>query len=271
MNTMKKSIFDYEDYRKYLVHALQDRQEAGARSRLAEALHCQPAFISRVLNNKDAHFSLEHGISINQFFGHSDQEAHYFMLLLQYGRAGSKQLENYYLGQMREVQEKRLVIADRLQVKQTLSSEDQMTYYSAWYYSAVHMAVMVPELQTKTALATYFKLPLPLMTECLDFLESVGFVDLKDGKYKIGAQRLHLPEASPLISKHHTNWRMKAIQSFDRKSKEDLFYSGPMSISEEDARKIRERILALLEEIEPVIKASKEEGLFAMNLDLFRV
>ena len=74
-----------------------------------------------------------------------------------------------------------------------------------------------------------------------------------------------------MIAKHHANWRMRSIQTLDRRSQEDLFFSGPISISEEDATKIRGNLLKMLEQLEPVIRASKEEAVFCLGMDFFRV
>jgi len=42
-----------------------------------------------------------------------------------------------------------------------------------------------------------------------------GLAEEKEGRFKIGNSRIHLPSNSPLISKHHTNWRVKAIQTLE--------------------------------------------------------
>lgn len=267
---MEKPIFTYHDYKKYLSNALNSGAGRGLRSRLAEALHCQPAFISRVLNSH-AHFSQEHGMVINRFLQHSEAEAHYFILLLQLGRAGSKLLEEYYKKQIQEIQEKRQLISERIQVKQGLSKEDQMIYYSAWYYAAIHILLLVPAFQTKAVIARHLKLSLPLVSECLDFLVSVGLASLENERYKTGAARIHLSKDSPMISKHHTNWRIKAIQSLDCVGKEDLHFSGPICISEEDAGKIKKKLLDLLEQTEPMIRLSTEEAMFCFSMDFFKI
>jgi predicted transcriptional regulator len=130
---------------------------------------------------------------------------------------------------------------------------------------------MVPELKTKSAIASHFKLPLTLVSECLDFLITAGLAEFENGKYKVGSKRIHLSKDSPMISKHHTNWRMKAIQVYDRKSKDDLHFSGPMCISQDDALQVKEALLKTLESIEPTIAASKEENVFCLAIDFFQV
>ncbi len=78
------TIFDYKDYRKYVEMKLPiTGAKRGVRTRLAMALSCQTAFISRVLH-EEAHFSLEHAVVINRFLIHTDEESNFFILMIQY-------------------------------------------------------------------------------------------------------------------------------------------------------------------------------------------
>ncbi|MGK5083469.1 TIGR02147 family protein [Bdellovibrionota bacterium FG-1] len=264
-------IFEYIDYKKYLKKALPTSgEQRGLRSKLGAALRCQSSFISRVISGP-ADFSPEHAVIINHFIQHTEMEGDFFVLLVQYARAGSKELEAHYLKQIRQIQEKREQIRERIQVKQELSKENQMTYYSAWYFSAIHILITVPQFQTPAEIARHLSLPLNLVSESLDFLVSTGMAIQDGARFKAGTTRLHLGKDSPMISKHHANWRMRSIQALDRRSQEDLFFSGPISISEEDAIKIRSNILKMLEQLEPTIRASTEEAVFCLGMDFFRV
>jgi uncharacterized protein (TIGR02147 family) len=268
---MNKSLFEFSDYKLYLSQVLETTgAKRGARSRLAEALGCQTAFISQVLNGK-IHFSLEHSVKISEFIGLSTDESHFFMLLVHLGRAGTKALQFYYQQQIDEVQRKRQFIRERIQIKQTLSKEDQAAYYSSWIYAAIHVLLSVPKFQTRIAVADHLRLSPALVSECLDFLVSLGLATRQGEQFKIGTARIHLGQDSPLISKHHTNWRMKAIQSLDAPPKGDLHYSSVISLAENDAKRVRGMLLEVLEKTEPILKDSKEEAVFSMCIDLFRI
>lgn len=92
---------------------------------------------------------------------------------------------------------------------------DQATYYSSWYYAAIHVAVSVPSLQSREALTQYFGLSGGLVREALSFLTSVGLLEKKGERYTQGVTRLFLGKDSPMIKKHHTNWRMRSIHTLD--------------------------------------------------------
>jgi uncharacterized protein (TIGR02147 family) len=267
----KNTCFDFHDYRAYLKARLPTKgEDRGIRSRLAETLRCQSAYISRVLAG-ESHFSLEHAALISRFLNHSDQEREYFLLLVHEARAGNKELTDFYHEKRQEILERRKTISERIQVKKGLNHEDQMTYYSAWYYAAIHVMLTVARWQAAPEIAKYLQIPLSQVQRVLDFLESTGLAIREGDHYKNGEARIHLGKDSPMIARHHGNWRMRAMQAADRFSREDLFFSGPVSISEADAEKIRGKILKLLEEVEPLFQQSKEEAVFCLDFDFFRI
>jgi hypothetical protein len=136
---------------------------------------------------------------------------------------------------------------------------------------AIHILVTVPGLRSPQALAEHLKLPVSLVSEALEFLVSVGLVIHDSREYKIGSQGIHLKKDSPMISKHHANWRMRAIAKFENPSPNDLFFSGPISISKADAKTLNEAILKFLEHNQPMIARSKEEEVYCLSFDFFRV
>lgn len=268
---MSTSVFDYDDYQAYLANRFAPSGESrGGRSKLAQTLRCQNSFVSQVLSGK-SHLSLEHALLTSQFLDHSEEESRFFMLLVVKGKAGSKSLEKFYEGQIREIREKRQQIRERIQVSHELKGEDQMTYYSAWYYLAIHILVALPPFQTKEALCRHLHLPPAKVGEVLDFLHSRGLVIEKSGRYGIGVARIHLGHGSPMLARHHANWRMKAIEAVDHADQDDLHYSGVIGISAEDGNKLKSLLLSFIEKTEGVVRESKEDTAFCLLLDLFRV
>lgn len=266
-----KSIFEFKHYREFLKDALPtDGEHRGSRNRLAEALGCQKGFVSQVLSGR-SHFSLEHGPQIARFLDLSEDEKEYFLLLLHRGRAGSHELEKFYDRKLKERLELRTEIKERLRSKSDLTELEQAEYYSSWIYTAIHMCLMIPELRTKQAIAAYLGAPQSKISKVLEFFYRVGLAKEVGGGIIAGPARIHLPSQSPLISRHHTNWRMQAIASLDGTKDQDLHYSLVMSISEEAAIEIRELLLNSIQMIEPVLKSAEDKTVYALNLDLFSV
>jgi uncharacterized protein (TIGR02147 family) len=273
MNKKGNSIFDHVDYKAYLCEALLLRGggKRGERTRLAQAVRCQTAYVSHVLNGS-AHFSLEQAEHINRFLGHGPDPSAYFLLMVQAARAGTATLRAHFTGQMRALAEHQFVLKERLQFKRTLTREDQMVFYSSWHYGAIHALVAVPGCGTERGVAARLNIPLERAAEVLQFLLSVGLVQRgEQGTYAVGTTHIHLEADSPMISKHHANWRLQAIQSLDRVPGRDLHYSSVISVSQADVARIKEILVTAIEDIRAVVKPSADEAGFCYCVDLFEL
>ena len=265
------SIFDFKKYKEYLKTTLATEGERrGMRTKLADALQCQSAFISQVLNG-EANFSLEHAVKIQKFMGHTDEEAHFFMLLVHLGRAGSRELEVYFQKQIDRILAQREKIQERIDVKRSLSAENQAVYYSSWIYAAAHVLISTPSCQTREALARRLQVPQSRATEIIEFLLEAGLAIEERGKLRYGEARIHLGADSKLISKPHTNLRLRAIHSLDTPEEQNLHYSAFYSLAERDVPLVRTMMLKMLEEMEPILRKSPEETAYGIGMDFFRI
>ncbi|MCM2322226.1 MAG: TIGR02147 family protein [Oligoflexia bacterium] len=268
---MEISVFDHEHYQDYLVSLLlKSEHSRGNASRLARFLGCQSSFISQVLSGR-AHLSLEHAIRVSDFLNHTADERHYFMLLVQGDRAGSEKLRHYYRAQTQAIRDRRRLVRERIRVHEDLKPEHQMIYYSVWWYLAIHILVALPGTQTREQLAKRLNLAPEIVERALSFLTESGLIVEKAGKYSIGAKRIHLGPESPMLPRHHANWRNKALQAIDEMKPENLHYSGVIGISRADAKKLRAMMLDLLQRTEPIVRDSPEEAPYVMLLDFFEL
>ncbi len=268
---MQRSLFDFTDYQAYLKEALPTHgKDRGARVRLADSLGIQKGFISSVLYG-NADFSLEQSYRVSQFLGHTQDEREFFLLLVQMARAGSKDLREHFKTKIDEILTRRREIRERIAIQAKLSEMDQLLYYSSWHYTAVHMCLRVPALQTASAMAQYLGLPVEQISRVLEFFIKTGLAEQQGNHFIAGPTRIHIGSDSPFVSKHHTNWRMQAIAALDRVGGGDLHYSLVMSISKDAAEKIREILLSAVQAAEPVIRDAKDEGVFTLAMDLFEM
>lgn len=265
----KDSLFDFNSYKAYLLSLVGPRQRRGGlRSAMAKALRCQSTYVSQVLYG-DAHFSLEQGEALSEFLGHSRDEKHFFLLLIQKERAGTKRLESFFDEEMRELRQRRLVLTERLGAKGKLSATHQAVYYSSWHYAAIHVALTVPELRRLPDISEFFNIPKKRVATVLDFLCTSGLAARRDGEYHVGKVQTRLGNHSPEIIKHHSNWRQQAIESLERETLRDLHYSAVVSVSRADALKVKDAALQFIQESLQVIHPSQEEELFCLNIDFF--
>lgn len=261
-------FFNYQDYVKACLPAKGDGR--GGRSRLAQILGCHPGFISLVLS-KRSDFSPEHGIQIAEHFRLDAEEKDYLILLIQKDRAGSISLKKHYEEKLRSIQKMRMEVKSHIQTTHELSAEEQLQYYESWFLTALHMCILVPQLRNIPAMASYLNIPLEQVKAGLAILENIGLVKQTKGIFLSTQKRIHLGKKGFALKKHHTNWRLHAITSLDRSSDHDLHYSSVMSISYQAAAQIKEILLESIRGSEPIIKEAVDEGVFALNLDLFEV
>ena len=267
---MNSTLFEYSAYKTYLRDLIenQPKKGRGIRLKLAQAVGCQQTYISQILNGH-VDLNLEQAGKVNRFFGHSKEESHFFMLLVQWARSGDQETRKYFQEQIDSERTQRLMIKNRLGLAPGLSYSDQVTYYSAWYYSAVHILLTLPDFRTKQTISSQLGLSISKTNEILDFLVSTGLADQRGDQYFTGQAQIHLGNDSKLIVRHHTNWRLRAMHSLDQEKKEDLHYSGVFSLAASDVTKIKSMVVRYVEEIVSVVKTSKEEKLAAFCVDFF--
>src|SRR4051812_23465834 len=121
--THMAQVFDFENYRAYLQEALNAKH--GSQTRFAKALSCQPAHISKVLSG-DAQLSLEQADLANEFLSHSPDQSDYFLLLVEYDRAGTARLKKHFLRHLSRAREAYLNMKRRFEVRDHLSENDKV-------------------------------------------------------------------------------------------------------------------------------------------------
>jgi uncharacterized protein (TIGR02147 family) len=269
---MKGGVFEYLDYKAYLEDWMGARAPGGRgeRSRMAQALRCHVAYLSRVLAGQ-AHLSLEQAHALNPYLGHSPEEADFFLLLVGSARAGTAELRRHFEAKVRAELERRRLLKNRPEYRKALSEVDQATYFSAWYYAAIHLLLAVPELRTREALSRYLRVSPRRVGEALRFLVASGLAIERKGRYETGPASIHLDNDSPMVSRHHANWRMQALQSLERESPDELHYSSAVTLSRADVPEARKILVSAIEKVRALAEASKEEALYCYALDLFEV
>ncbi len=269
------SIFDFQNYKKFLIKFIESQADEGRgfRTKMADKINCQKSFITKVLNpNSKLDLSSEQAEILCSLMQFSQEEKKYFILLLQYNRASTSTLKQHWLDQMKEVLNRRLLIKEEQQSHRVISPEDHFRYYSSWHYSAIRIALSIPNLNTQEALANYFKLDFNFVGEILLFLINRGLIEIKGKHYFISKQsQIMLPSEHPLTNKHHLNWRQKVIELLDKQSPQDLHYSYLVSISEDDSLKIRSFLVEAIKEIIQRAELSPAESLYSISLDFIKL
>jgi hypothetical protein len=182
-----------------------------------------------------------------------------------------KDLRDFFREQIQEIRDSRFHLKKRLTDTEEIAREDQHKYYSAWFYSAVHVALSIPAFQNPQVVAAHFNLPIDLVLEAIEFLEKIGLIQKIEGRYEFTKRHLHLERESTFIQRHHINWRSQSLQSVEKNLKDDLHYSNVIAIAKDDFKKIKEEFVLAIERARGIIGPSKEEEIYAITLDLFKL
>lgn len=263
-------LFSFHDYREYLKAWLEQAREKKSSNltRLAEALGVHTSFLAHVLaGNKN--LSFEQATELSDYLGHTHLEREYFFAILQIERAGSSKLKKYWSEKRQSIIEDRQKLGSRVGVHHELSAEDRAIFYSSWLYVAIFVSTAIEDKQTLDQIAERFHLTREKTQNILTFLVQAGICEFVKDSYRMGKSVVYLTNDSPLVVKHHTNWRMRAIQKMDTREDEEIFFTSPMSMSRQDFSRVREIFSKAIQEAHAICKDSKAEEVVCLNIDLF--
>ncbi|MCM2279630.1 MAG: DUF4423 domain-containing protein, partial [Oligoflexia bacterium] len=234
--------------------------------KIAHALRIHTTTVSQIFQGtKD--LTLEQAQAATEYFGLSKLEARYFMTLVQLERAGSANLKTYFTEEAAAIRVQSQEVKNRVLAGKKLSDSDRAIFYSHWYYSAISLLTEIEAYRSPEAIAQITGLRLKRVREALAFLTSVGICIEKSGRYFPGETRTHIEKESPLASRHHANWRLRAIQAHENLGKEEIAFTAPLTLSRAHAKEAQALILQLIESISRIVAPSPSEELYCLNID----
>ena len=264
------NLFEQENYKVALNSLADEKRKSikGFSRKLAEYLNVHPTLISQILN-ADKDFTEEQMLSVCEFMGIAKLESQYLLILLQKERAGSKKLKDYFDELKLQIRKESLQLSKRVTKDRQLTEAEKAIFYSNWTYSAVQLLSTLEEKITFERVCEKLNLAPQRAREILDFLKYIQLVKEENGNLKPGAVSTHLEKSSPFLIKHHTNWRLKAIQAAENLSDQELMYTANFSISEKDFSRLREELVKTIQKFLTLVKDSPGEQIAQFNMDLF--
>lgn len=266
------NIYEFSNYKVFVQKMLSERANRGRGEygRLASFLRVSSVAISQIFRG-ERDLSVEQALATAKFLNLSHEEQDYFLLLVQFSRAGTKDLQLYYAGKIKSTQERRRELAARHEQKKKLSENVKAIFYSSWHYSAIRIASSVPGCHSVDQLAVRLQLNRAVVKEAVEFLvENDLCVSIPEG-VTLGPTSTMLAPDSPFIHNHRRNLRLKGLEHLQKHTSEDLFYSGFVSLSRQDARLLRARLVDVVDQFIKTVKDSPAEEVACLNLDWFRL
>lgn len=270
---IKMDWFELNDYREIIrAHISQlPKGGRGELARFANHLNVNSTLVSQIMSGtRDLTF--EQAMSLTQFMGFNELEIEYFLLLVQLEKAGTQLLKNFFKSKIEELRKKSRKVENRYEHDRKLSDEQKSIFYSSWLYSAIRLFTSIGENgQSLPEICDRFSMDRTRVVGILQFLEKSGLCTIENGRYKMAVQNTFLEKDSPHQLKHHSNWRVKAIELSETLDANELMFTSPISISKSDFGMLREDILKLLNKVSKVVKDSPAENVACLNIDFFWV
>jgi uncharacterized protein (TIGR02147 family) len=265
------TVYEHQDYKGFLKTVIQENQGVkGFRSQLAKGARCQKSFLSQVLNSH-VQLTPDHAAAISAFLNFDEQEADYFLGLVEFARAGSEALRNLIQTRLKTHQNRHDDISRKWAQEELKDTEAQMIYYSTWYMSAIHVLVSIPGFDSVRKVSARLGISEDIVQMALRDLQKIGLVKKIENKWKVGEKSIHLAKHSPMTEAHHSNWRHRALLDCQLRRSWSVHFSSVFAISKKDADRLRKQVLDFLIESRKNIAQSPEEEIYVLNADLFPI
>lgn len=264
------SIYSYTDYRAFLTNYISKlpKQGRGEVSRMAEAIGVHPSLLSQVLS-ESKNLNLEQAQDLCEYLKLTIQETEHFFLMVNYQRAGTKKLEDYFKKKLQQSYQSSIEVSQKVRQDKNLDENEKSIFYSHWLYVAIWLFTSLRNGKELEEVVSEFRISREQATNILSFLTSTGLCQLEKDKYKMGPKSIHLSRESPHVVRHHTNWRLRAIETCDKITSDELMVTAPISISEKDFIKMRARLTEVMKEVIDTAITSDADKVACLNLDFF--
>lgn len=267
------SIFEYDDYKKWLNERLQGmpKHGRGQLRKIAQHLNTSPTIVTQVFNG-DRELTPEQALLLADYFALQKIETRFLVLLVNYARAGTHLYKKSLSEEINEIRKQSQEISHRVSQNVQLTEDAKTTLYSNWYYLAIWSLTAISGFENIENICERLSLNKRKAREALDFLLKHSLV-IEDefGKLKVGPTLIHLDSNSSQISRHHQNWRLQAFRKYENPNPQDAFYTAPVTLSVKDAARLKENVLKFISESVELIKDSPSEKLYCLCLDWFEI
>ena len=268
-----KKVFEFKNYKDFALSRIQSmpRKGRGEYSKIARHLGMHSTVISQVFRGSK-NLTAEQACGLSKYFGLTERETDYFLALVLLARAGNQELKAVIRRQLADIREQASRITNRVKIDQVMNEEIKTVFYSSWHYSAIRSISDIPDYQSIDSIADYFNLSRERVSQVVGFLLASGLCVEKANAIQMGSKVIHLEVSSPLVPRHHTDFRLKAIDHFEHLSKShEMAYTGLLSLSRRDVLRIREVLLEVIAQTVTSIRDSESEVLYCLNMDWFNL
>lgn len=261
------NIYEFTDYVDYIRAQIKaNRHIRGYQSQLARAAQLHTSYLSRILSDQ-VHLTVDQAILLTEYWKMGADAAEFFLLLVNYARAATPNLKKFLQRRMDQLRLEQEDLANKFKDAKLDSQRDLSLYYSAWYYSAIHILLGINNFKTVSAISKRLNLSPELVESCLQSMEQLELVKKQGTSWIALNTNLHLSNRDQWASAHHAQWRVKMANQIPSKGPDELHYTGVHSIALKDFAKIKHVLNQAIEEARSLVAPSPEEEIFCLIVD----
>lgn len=266
---MSQSVFLFDDYRAFLRAQITSQERPwGLITSMAKAANCRRPYLSKVLRGA-ATLSQPQAHGVAQFWKLSGFETDYFLLMVEAERTASGPYKQFLEVKLAALRKRHEDLSGKVQRTKHAVESGFSDYYSAWHWSAIHIATSIPALQTVEAIGERLALSPAIVESVLDRLAERGYVQWNGRSWSFLAFDQHVARESMYSVFHHANWRNRAILDSQDPNRDSVHYTVVQSLSRQDYQRIKQEVLNLIQKTAEIARPSKEEDLMCLSCDLF--
>jgi uncharacterized protein (TIGR02147 family) len=268
----KKHLFSYDDFGIFLSKEYENNSHLrrGDKKELAEFLNIHPTSLSQIFKGTRV-FTDEQVYLLGEYLNLTELEMEYLLLLHQIHNTQNKKYKELLQKKKNTIKKRSLNLSERVVKDKELSNEEKSIFYSSWQYTSVWVYLSIGGGKTKEEIFERLGINKKVISEILEFLLKSGLCRIEKGKYCHQVSRIHLEKSSPILKQHHSNWRIKAIQKFDRPEMDDLTFTAPLSLSKKDYALLREELVQFIQRLSSVVEKTEPEEVYSLNLDFIKI
>ena len=267
--TNAMDIFTYSDYKPFLIIMIKSKPR-GYQAALAKALECQAAYLIQVLNKK-GDLTGDQALKATEFLNLSDEARDFFMLLVNFSRASTKALREYYKEKIFQQRRNHEQLKNRVPPAKEIELKISMEYFSNWDVSTIHIATSSQAFQEPEIIAERFRMSLERVHYVLQFLEKNNLVERNGKKWVFKGDPIYLAKESALHNIHQINRREQVARSLREHDHEDIHFATVFAISKAHFNELKSDVKSLIEKAHQKIVKSPSEEVCSLVIDLFKV
>ncbi len=266
------NIFEHDNYRKIVQKWVyeQPKHGRGLYLKIAEYLGLDSSILSKILNG-ERELGIENAYLLADYMGLIPIEKEYFINLALLEKSSNHKFKKYVREKVDGIKKESQNISRRIQNEKKMDELEQSKFYSTWLYSAIWLKCSIGKGLSFNELLNEFSIQPETLTNIIEFLLQSGLLKSIDGKFQMGPTTVFVGKDSPMLIRHHMNWRMKSLERASALDKTDLMFTAPLTCSHKDFEKIKTKITQLIQEVSATAQASESETLVYFGVDCFTV